>query len=121
MAKSKKKKGQPIFDIESKKRNIQVLNQTDRMKEAIAYIYLIYTDLIRQKYGQPRKFFETIRDFAITCVKKLGQNPESIYPFIQKIEETIYGGVEPTENDFKDTISLFSKIYTEMTGKQFRF
>ncbi len=121
MAKKKKKKDQPTFDITHKIKNIQILNQSNRMKESIAYIYLIYTDLMRQKYGQPRKFFETIRDYAITSVTKLGQNPEIIYPFIQKIEETIYGGVEPNEADFKSTINLFSKIYTEITGKQFRF
>lgn len=118
---ARKKKAEPALDIENKVENIKVLNQTNRMKEAIAYIYLIYTDLVRLKYGQPRKFFETIRDFAITCVTKLGQNPEAIYPFIQKIEETIYGGVDPTETDFKTTLNLFSKIYTEITGKQFKF
>jgi hypothetical protein len=121
MAKSKKKKTQQIFNIEGKVENIKTLNQTNRMKESIAYIYLIYAELMQQKFGQPRKFFETIRDYAITCVTKLGQNPESVYPFIQKIEETIYGGIEPAEIDFKNIINLFSKLYTEITGKQFRY
>ena len=121
MARKKKSKDQPSFSIESKMNNVKVLNQTDRPKEAIAYLYLIYTDLMKTKHGQPRKFHETIRDYAITCVTKLGQNPENIYPFIQKIEEIIYGGVEPTEGQFKTTLDLFAKLYSEITGKQVKF
>lgn len=116
----KKKASQPTFSIENKMENVAILNKTNRPKEAIAYLYLIYTDLVNIKFGQPRAFHETLKDYAITCVTKLNQNPGYIYPFIQKIEEIIYGGVEPTEDQFKATLRLFARLYFEITGKEFR-
>jgi hypothetical protein len=119
MAKNKKlKKGQePELDIRQKFDNVKVLVQSSRPKEAIAYIYLIYNDLMTLKFKKPRLAYQTIREYAIICVNELGQKPETIYPFIKKIEDIIYGGIEPTSKELSYTIDLFSTLYTEVTGK----
>ena len=119
MAKKKKsKKGQePEIDISQKLENVKVLVSSNRAKEAIAYIYLIYNDIITNKFKKPRLAYQTIREYAITCVNELGQKPESIYPFIKKIEDIIYGGIEPTGKELNFAVQLFSNLYNDITGK----
>ncbi|MFX1405666.1 MAG: hypothetical protein ACFFBW_01810 [Promethearchaeota archaeon] len=115
--KKSKKQEEPELDISQSFENVKVLVQTNRAKEAIAYIYLVYNDLIRRKYKKPRLAFQTIREYAIICVNELDQKPESVYPFIKKIEDIIYGGIEPTSKELNFTIQLFSNLYNEITGK----
>jgi hypothetical protein len=119
MAKKKKsKKGQETeIDISQKLENVKVLVSSNRAKEAIAYIYLIYNDVITNKFKKPRLAYQTIREYAITCVNELGQKPEAIYPFIKKIEDIIYGGVEPTVKELNFAVQLFSNLYNDITGK----
>ncbi len=119
MAKKKKsKKGQETeIDISQKLENVKVLVSSNRAKEAIAYIYLIYNDVITKKFKKPRLAYQTIREYAITCVNELGQKPESIYPFIKKIEDIIYGGIEPTGKELNFAVQLFSNLYNDITGK----
>ena len=119
--KSKKKQGPSTFDIRKKIKNIKVLIDSGRSKEAIAYIYLIYNELIRNKYNKPRQPYQTIREYAITCVNELNQKPENVYPFVSKVESIIYGGIDPDQEDFKSTIQLFSTIYHEITGTSVSF
>jgi hypothetical protein len=125
MAKKKKKKKtqEPEIDIKQKFENVKVLVDTERPKEAIAYIYLVYDDLINVKFKKPRLTHQTIREYAINCVNELEQKlkPESVYPFIKKIEDIIYGGVEPTTKELNFTIDLFSNLYNEITGKTVNF
>ncbi len=115
--KRSKKTQEPEVDIKQKFENVKVLVETSRSKEAIAYIYLIYNDIITLKHKKPRLAYQTIREYAITCVNELGQKPETIYPFIKKIEDIIYGGIEPTSKELNYTIELFSNLYNEVTGK----
>lgn len=116
-----RKKEPEFIDVERKKENLKILMETNRSKEAIAYIYLIYNDLIKNKYDKPRLAYQTIREYAITCVNELDQKPETIYPFIKKIEDIIYGGLEPTRKEFQFTLNMFSNLYNEITGKNFNF
>ncbi len=119
MAKKKKskKEKEPEVDIKQKLENVKVLVDTNRAKEAIAYIYLIYNDITTIKFKKPRLAYQTIREYAIRCVTELDQKPESIYPFIKKIEDIIYGGVEPTNKELSFTVQLFSNLYNDLTGK----
>ena len=119
MAKKKKSKKnqEPEIDVSQKLENVKVLVGSNRAKEAIAYIYLIYNDIVTKKFKKPRLAYQTIREYAITCVNELGQKPESIYPFIKKIEDIIYGGIEPTVKELNFTVQLFSNLYNDITGK----
>ncbi len=119
MAKKKKskKRQEPEIDISQKLENVKVMVSSNRAKEAIAYIYLIYNDIVTIKFKKPRLTYQTIREYAITCVNELGQKPESIYPFIKKIEDIIYGGVEPTVKELNFAVQLFSNLYNDITGK----
>jgi hypothetical protein len=119
MARKSKKVPEPEVDIKQKFENVKVLVNTNRPKEAIAYIYLVYNDIITLKYKKPRLAYQTIREYAITCVNELGQKPETIYPFIKKIEDIIYGGIEPTTKELNFTVQLFSNLYSDVTGKNF--
>jgi len=123
MAKKKKKQPEPEINIKQKFDNVKVLVETNRPKEAIAYIYLVYDDLINIKFKKPRLTHQTIREYAISCVNELEKKlkPESVYPFIKKIEDIIYGGIEPTTKELNFTIDLFTNIYSEITGKSFSF
>jgi len=98
----KKKDAQEGLNVSSKLKNVKLLYNTDRIKEAIAYLYTIYTDLAR--------------DFAIIMVKQHGQDPANIYPFIQEIEKAIYGGYPSTPDFFMQIVESFGKIYREMSG-----
>jgi len=113
----KKKVIESEVDIKQKFENVKILTDSNRAKEAIAYIYLIYNDVITKKFKKPRLAYQTIREYAITCVNELGQKPEIIYPFIKKIEDIIYGGIEPTGKELNFTIQLFSNLYNDITGK----
>ncbi|MFX1455757.1 MAG: hypothetical protein ACFFDB_10325 [Promethearchaeota archaeon] len=123
MAKKKKGVPEPEIDMKQKFENVKVLVDTERPKEAIAYIYLVYDDLINVKFKKPRLTHQTIREYAINCVNELENKlkPESVYPFIKKIEDIIYGGVEPTTKELNFTIDLFSNLYNEITGKTINF
>ncbi len=124
MAKNKKKKqAEPELNIGQRFENVKILVDTNRPKEAIAYIYLVYDDIINIKFKKPRLAHQTIREYAIACVNELEKRlkPESVYPFIKKIEDIIYGGIEPTNKELNFTIDLFSNIYNEITGKSFVF
>ena len=106
MAKKKKskKEKEPEVDIKQKIENVKVLVGTNRAKEAIAYIYLIYNDIITIKFKKPRLAHQTIREYAIRCVTELDQKPDSIYPFIKKIEDIIYGWIEPKNKELSFTV-----------------
>ena len=119
--KRKKKTVEPEFDVKKRFDNVKILIQTGRPKEAIAYIYLMYNDLVNLKHKKPRLPYQTIREYAIVCVNELGQKPESVYPFIKMIEDIIYGGLEPTTKEFENTIELFSTLYKEITNKSFSY
>jgi hypothetical protein len=123
MAKRKKTQPEPEINIKQRFDNVKVLVETNRPKEAIAYIYLVYDDLINIKFKKPRLTHQTIREFAIACVNELEKKlkPESVYPFIKKIEDIIYGGVEPTNKELNFAIDLFTNLYNEITGKTFTF
>ena len=123
MAKKKKKQPEPEINIKQRFDNVKILVETNRPKEAIAYIYLVYDDIINIKFKKPRLAHQTIREYAITCVNQLEKSlkPESVYPFIKKIEDIIYGGVEPTNKELNYTVDLFTNLYSEITGKSFAF
>jgi len=123
MAKKKKKIPEPEINIKQRFDNVKILVESNRPKEAIAYIYLVYDDLINIKFKKPRLVHQTIREYAIACVNELEKNlkPESVYPFIKKIEDIIYGGVEPTNTELNFAVDLFSNLYNEITGKTFAF
>ena len=118
----KKKKGQVVeIDVKQRFENVKILVKTKRPKEAIAYIYLVYTDLVDNKHKKPRQPHQTIREYAIDCVTELELKPQNTYIFIKKIEDIIYGGVEPTAKEFEATIGLFTNLHKEITGKSFSF
>lgn len=119
--KKKKKKAEPEFNIKARFQNVKVLVETNRPKEAIAYIYLAYCAVINHKFKKPRLPHQTIREYAITAVNQLGQPPESTYSFVKRIEDIIYGGLEPTKDEIKNTAQLFSTLYKEITKKTFSF
>lgn len=121
MARKKKKAPEPVFDIKQRLKNVKVLLESQRPKEAIAYIYLIYNYVVNLKHKKPRLPHQTIREYAIICVNELDQKPESVYPFIKKIEDIIYGGMEPTKKEFEYTMQLFSTLYKEITNKSLTF
>ena len=57
---------------------------------------------------------------AVGQTKELKLNPASVYPFIQKIEQIIYYPYNVTDRDFYDTVELFSPLYFQLTGAQFK-
>ena len=107
--------------LESKILNLKILKDTGRLEESLSYLFNgIYMDLVNAKYNRTRKENETIRDFAIISVKELKLTPSSIYPFIQQVEEIIYGKpFKITEEAFYKTCELFSPIYFQLTGHNF--
>ena len=117
MARKKKQAGKATFDIGSKIKNIKTLVATQRSKEAIAYMYMMYTMICRAKYREVKRPSQSIRDFAMVMVKKHAQNPGNIYPFVTQVESIIYGGRQPTQHAYQQTVESFSKVFQELIGK----
>ncbi|MHA1721417.1 MAG: hypothetical protein ACTSWX_01865 [Promethearchaeota archaeon] len=95
---------------------ITMLYSQGRKREAIAYTYKIYTDLIHEKYSFKRSSAQTLREFAIVCVMKYGLDPLRVYPYISMIEDVIYGAYEVDRKTFDKAITLFGRIFQEITG-----
>ncbi|MBA7526259.1 hypothetical protein ES705_18420 [subsurface metagenome] len=95
---------------------ITMLYSQGRKREAIAYTYKIYTDLINEKYSLERSSAQTLREFAIICVMKYGLDPLRVYPYIAMIEDVIYGAYEVDRKIFDKAITLFGRIFQEITG-----
>ncbi len=95
---------------------ITMLYSQGRKREAIAYTYKIYTDLINEKYSLERSNAQTLREFAIICVMKYGLDPLRVYPYIAMIEDVIYGAYEVDRKIFDKAITLFGRIFQEITG-----
>ncbi len=121
--KQKKKKKLPTINVKERFENVKILVETNRSKEAIAYIYLVYDGLINIRFNKPRLIHQTIREYAINCVNELENKlkPELVYPFIKKIEDIIYGGIEPTNKELNFAIDLFSNLYSDITGSSLSF
>lgn len=117
----KKKNIEPEFNIKDRFRNVKILVNTNRPKEAIAYIYLVYTQVLDHKFKKPRLLHQTIRQYAIIAVNSLAQSPQSTYAFVKHIEDIIYGGLEPTISQINHTAQLFSTLYNQITKKNFAF
>ena len=95
---------------------VTMLYSQGRKREAIAYTYKIYTDLIYEKYSLQRSAAQTLREFAIICVMKYGLDPLRVYPYISMIEDVIYGAYEVDRKIFDKSITLFGRIFQEITG-----
>ena len=109
------------IELDPKLLNLKILKNSGRLEESLSYLFnAIFMNLIDAKYNRIRKENETIRDFAIVSVKELKLTPAAIYPFIQKVEEIIYGKpFKITDNEFYKTCELFSPLYFELTGNNF--
>ena len=105
-----------------------IMNNINEIIKPLAFFLqnqqmLVYDDLVNATFRKPRLAHQTIREYAIKCVNELENNlkPESVYPFIKKIEDIIYGGIEPTTKELNFAIDLFSNLYNEITGKTVTF
>ena len=94
-----------------------MLYQVGRVKEALAYLYVTYTEIAQFKHGIEKESSTTTTEFAIVMVKQFGQNPQNIYPFIQEIEQVVYGGYPFNDQVFLHTVELFGRIYLELMEK----
>ncbi|MBN2155215.1 MAG: hypothetical protein JW776_04175 [Candidatus Lokiarchaeota archaeon] len=104
-------------DIEARLKNVRLLYEVGRVKEALAYLYVTYTEIALFKYGIEKRLSQTTTEFAILMVKQFGQNPQNIYPFIQEIEQVVYGGYPHNKQVFNHIIELFARIYLELMEK----
>lgn len=119
MAKKKgKEKGKEtsLVNVKARLGNVRMLYECGRIKEGLAYMYILYTDLARQKFGVAKAFSQTIRDFSIIMVKQYKQSPQNIYPFIQQLEKVIYGGYAITPEIFQQAVGQFGALYQELTN-----
>ncbi len=119
MAKKKKTaSGSQSFDLSSKLKNIQTLVLTKRPKEAIAYQYMLFTMICAMKYHEAKHPSQSIRDFAMTMVRNHSLNPANVYPFVQEVEQVIYGGRQPDDEIYQRILERFGKVFQEIVGKQ---
>jgi len=97
------------------------LCDASKWREAIAYTYHIYSGLINEKYSVSRTKFETLREFAIKCVTKYGQDPLRVYPYVGLVESVIYGNLNVDKTTFQKAMTLFGRIFQDLTGSIFTF
>ncbi|TFG20465.1 MAG: hypothetical protein EU530_03105 [Promethearchaeota archaeon] len=106
-----------LKEIEDRLNNVRMLYKMGRVKEALAYLYVTYTEIAQLKFGIEKEASQTTTEFAIIMVKQFGQNPRNIYPFIQEIEQVIYGGYPFNDQVFLHTVEVFGRIYLELMDK----
>jgi hypothetical protein len=111
---AKKKTDTVSLDLNERMRRVKILQQTNRTREAIAYIFITFTDLLKEKYG-PKvwKPSFTMQEFAIRLVKarQVRMDPEKIYPFIAHLERVLYGGEPATDAKLEETKQHFQNLY----------
>jgi hypothetical protein len=112
-----KKKVSATFDVGARLKNIQALYRSHRSKEAIAYMFVLYTMLCRAKFGENKLPQQSIREFGMAMCNKHGQDPQKVYPFVQNVEAIIYGGRQPSEDVFKQSIEAFGVVFQDITGR----
>ena len=117
MAKKNKGPQQQKFDLGSKIGNIQILLHSNRRKEAIAYIFMLYQMMCAAKFKQPKFPSQSIRDYAMVMIKNHGQNPRNVYPFIESVESVIYGGKQPSQSMYKKSVESFAPVFKDVSGK----
>jgi hypothetical protein len=98
---------------------ITMLYEIGRRREALAYTYKIYSDLINEKYSLAREMAQTLREFAVVCVTKYGQDPLKVYPYVSIVENVIYGAIEVDAAIFDRAMTLFGRVFQEITGTIF--
>ena len=96
--------------------SINLLYNQGRRREAIAYTYKIFSDLIYEKYGLAREKAQTLRQFGILCVMKYGLDPLRTYPYIALVENVIYGAFDLDLDTFQKSITIFGRVFQEITG-----
>jgi hypothetical protein len=96
--------------------SINLLYNQGRRREAIAYTYKIFSDLIYEKYGLAREKAQTLRKFGILCVMKYGLDPLRTYPYIALVENVIYGAFDLDLDTFQKSIIIFGRVFQEITG-----
>ncbi len=111
------KKKTENFDVKEKLDNIQTLARTNRPKEAVAYEYMLFVMLCSLKYRQRKEPYESVRDYAMTMVKEHDLSPGNLYPFIQKVEDAIYGGKGRSQEVYAESLEYFNKVFNEIVGK----
>ena len=115
---AKKKKGaQQSIDVKQKLSNIKMLKNTKRQKEAIAYEFVLLMMMCGMKYRFRKAPYESIRDYAMKLVQDYDMTPGNLYPFIQKVEEALYGGRKMTDEMYMQSVEAFGKVFEEVTGK----
>lgn len=111
----KKKKKVSLYgkelEVEPFVARAQELARQGRVKEAIAYLFVTYTKLLEAVWGIQRDPKKTIRELGVQLVQEERHTPEDIYPFIQKVEETMYSGNQIGKDDVLQAFELFTRMY----------
>ncbi|MHA1731059.1 MAG: hypothetical protein ACTSU5_03910 [Promethearchaeota archaeon] len=117
MAKKESEGKKVEFNLKKKMKRVQTLYDTNRIKEAVAYLFLVYARAVEEHLGVERKRSHTVRELGIKLVKKKNQSPETLYPFVQKVEEIVYSGFPVRKEDLLQAFDLFSKLYSTLTNR----
>ncbi len=119
MARKKKEdeSGPRKFNIGSKLDNIRTLVSTNRRKEAIAYMFMLYTMICGAKFRELKRPSQSIMDYGMVMVQKYSQNPGHVYPFVKAIEAVIYGGRQPSQEAFQQVVQTFAQVFEDVVGK----
>ncbi len=101
---------------------VTILYFSDRMREAIAYTYFIFKNIVGKRFKLKSTRGQTMREFAMLLVNKYGQDPLRVYPFISIVEEVVYGQKsfgygQSFQDTFVKTIEHFRRLYWNMTGQ----
>ncbi|MBD3353802.1 MAG: hypothetical protein GF364_20135, partial [Candidatus Lokiarchaeota archaeon] len=49
-------KAKDTYNVSDRLKNVRVLENTGRIKEAMAYLYLVYTEIAKKKFGVEKKY-----------------------------------------------------------------
>ena len=104
------KKDAPLVDLKKMDKNINLLEEGNRYREMIVYLFQVFIDLIDASVGIERPESQTYREFAMNLVKKIKIDVSMIYPFVSLFEEIRYSNHPINKAMYTEARKLFDNL-----------
>ena len=105
-----RKKSVNIVDLKKMDRNIGLLEEGDRFKEMVVYLFQTFVELVEENVGIERPESQTYREFAMDLVKKIKMDVSLIYPFVSLFEEIRYSNHPINKAMYTEARKLFDNL-----------
>ena len=104
------KKDATIVDLKRMDKNIALLEEGNRFKEMVVYLFQTFVDIIDATVGVQRPESQTYREFSMELVKKIKMDVSLIYPFVSLFEEIRYSNHPINKAMYDEARKIFDNL-----------